>query len=877
MRKVALLTTLTLLAGLLGVATSQPAQATPVATDPDSYQTLGRIFPDPHACREDGSPWAKGTVCAADFIQYQEMVDGVTFLEETFPNFVEFYTLHEDFRCNGKPAPTKKEGCEDFMSAGIPQSVEGSETTTRARLPMYMARITDESVPDKGKKYFVFPLSIHGIERAGAEGGTRAAEDLATWGACQKKTAPDYVDCEHSDNKAPHPILETTPKKSIDAGEALRRSAVYFIWPNPDGWHRGDRSNAFSFYQRQNGNGVDLNRDWPERGWTYLPYTPWSEPESRAYGRVLQAIGPKDKNGNPHWTGGIDLHGMVDAKAFSFTLLGGTQRDYVKDQRVLQTVKGAWADAEARLAYSPRIKPNDAPEADPRQYGVQWGTIWDTIDYTVTGAFGNWIDSPMGLNADGIDNEMSFSHLSNCGVGSCFDQDIEQLHVDGNKSLIYSMINYSLIGQDTTFETKGRVAYVHNKGFVKEKAKETAVAAKKWRDLPQQKPIEDVQLNQSNDFIYEFKVSGPPKVYNGGIEAVVTCTNVQGVGSCSASQAHLEKKGGEEHPGETQEDEEWETVNSYNGGGGDLYLTTGQALHANYPEPGLWRIRVESGDIGFNYSVDIRFTEEAAWPDPGQMGFKVSSMRFWQMLRKRAKPKIGKLTQKQIRTTSGWKRKYDTIVITNRVYSKLGRPLKKWVAAHDGNLVLTDKALQMLWNGLRLIPRIATEENLSVQKVGVYAGYINFANLKKEVSYDDPLAKKINQKGAAEGRSCAAKQSGITRAEACDENDILHRRQTYEPVPLGYSLNDGGDNAPIWYVLHEAYRKAKGRQRVVATGQDQDQDMVGEIKYKGGRIRFIGALLPDPTKKFYHPYGLSDYALTWAGYQVLQNLLTWKG
>lgn len=53
--------------------------------------------------------------------------------------------------------------------------------------------------------------------------------------------------------------------------------------------------------------------------------------------------------------------------------------------------------------------------------------------------------------------------------------------------------------------------------------------------------------------------------------------------------------------------------------------------------------------------------------------------------------------------------------------------------------------------------------------------------------------------------------------------------------------------------------------------------MVGEIKYKGGRIRFIGALLPDPTKKFYHPYGLSDYALTWAGYQVLQNLLTWKG
>ena len=321
--------------------------------------------------------------------------------------------------------------------------------------------------PEKNKKFFLFPLSIHGIERAGAEGGTRAAEDLATWGACEAGDVPDYVDCENEDNAAPHPLLEATPKKSITAGKALKESAVYFIWPNPDGWHRGDRTNGLAFYQRYNGNGVDLNRDWPERGWTHLPYTPWSEPESRAFGTVLPAIGPKDENGNAKWAGGIDLHGMVDAKAFSFTLLGGTQRPYDKDQRVLQTVKGAWADAEARLAYSPLIKPNTAPAEDPRQYGVQWGTIWDTIDYTVTGALGNWIDSPMGLNGDGIDNEMAFSHLSNCGVGSCFEPDIEQLHVDGNKSLIYSMLNYTLKPENTTFETKGRVAYIHNKGFVR--------------------------------------------------------------------------------------------------------------------------------------------------------------------------------------------------------------------------------------------------------------------------------------------------------------------------------------------------------------------------------------------------------------------------
>jgi hypothetical protein len=879
MRKVSLLATVTLLAGLLVVGAGgvqSPAHATPVATDPQSYEALGRVFPDPHACRADGSPWAKGRVCATDFLQFQELIDGLGFLEETFKDFVEVYVLHEDFKCNGKPAPDKKQGCKDFLSAGVPQTVQGSDPNERLRLPLYMVRITDERISDKRKKHFVFPLSIHGIERAGAEGGTRAAEDLATWGACEKKSAPEYVDCGHEDNKAPHPLLEATPKKSLRTGNVLKKSAIYFIYPNPDGWRRGDRANAVSFYQRYNGNGVDLNRDWPERGWTYLPYTPWSEPEARAFGRVLQAIGPHDKKGRPKWTGGIDLHGMVDAKAFSFTLLGGTQRDYGKDQRVLQTVKGAWSDAEARLAYSPRIKPNDAPEADPRQYGVQWGTIWDTIDYTVTGAFGNWIDSPMGLNADGIDNEMSFSHVSNCYVGSCFEPDIEQLHVDGNKSLIYSMLNYSLKPENQKFETKGRVAYVHNKGFVMEKRKRIASGAKKWRKLPQQKPINDVLLSPDNDYTHEFKVQGPPKVYNGGIEAVITCANVQGVGSCAATQAYLEKKGGAEHPGEEQSDEEWETVNSYNGGGGDLYLPTGQALHANYPEPGLWRIRVERGDAGFAYEADIRFMKEAAWPDPGQKAFKASSMRFWQSLRKYSKPRMAKLSLRQIRKTKRWQRKYDTIVITNRVYSKVGRKLKKWVGKHDGNLVLTDKALKMLWKGLALVPRITGGEQLSVGKVGVYAGFVNFQTADRPVTYKDPLARRINQKGAAEGRSCAAKQSGITRAEACRENDILHRRQTYEPVPLGYSLNDGGDDAPVWWVAADAFGKAKGKARAVATAQNESQVALGEIKYKGGRVRFVGALLPNPTKKFYHPYGLSDYALTWAGYQVLQNLLTWK-
>jgi len=77
------------------------------------------------------------------------------------------------------------------------------------------------------------------------------------------------------------------------------------------------------FDQRYNGNGMDLNRDWPTLGFTYRPYTPWSEPETRAFGKILKSVGPKDASGDPAWAGGIDLHGQLIDRAFSFTLIGG--------------------------------------------------------------------------------------------------------------------------------------------------------------------------------------------------------------------------------------------------------------------------------------------------------------------------------------------------------------------------------------------------------------------------------------------------------------------------------------------------------------------------------------------------------------------------
>jgi hypothetical protein len=148
-----------------------------------------------------------------------------------------------------------------------------------------------------------------------------------------------------------------------------------------------------------------------------------------------------------------------------------------------------------------------------------------------------------------------------------------------------------------------------------------------------------------------------------------------------------------------------------------------------------------------------------------------------------------------------------------------------------------------------------------------YAGYIAFtSNGGGNDTYSDPLAANIDQPGAAEG-------SG-------------HRHQTYEPVPLGFDIGSrqscSGEpppppapvtsqcTAPAWTVNQTAWQTLGGR----TVGQTVNgRTAFGELSLGEGQIRIIGALLPMPTERYYHPYGLANYSLTYSGYQVLQNSL----
>ena len=97
--------------------------------------------------------------------------------------------------------------------------------------------------------------------------------------------------------------------------------------------------------------------------------------------------------------------------------------------------------------------------------------------------------------------------------------------------------------------------------------------------------------------------------------------------------------------------------------------------------------------------------------------------------------------------------------------------------------------------------------------------------------------------------------------------------QTYDTVPIGYAFGEEGDNAPNWKIDQAAWEEAGG---YTAGTNGDGKTIYGEIEVGKGRIRFLGALLPDPTEKFYHPYGLQNYAVTYTGYTLLQNMLNTK-
>ncbi|HEX9890528.1 MAG TPA: M14 family zinc carboxypeptidase [Actinomycetota bacterium] len=181
---------------------------------------------------------------------------------------------------------------------------------------------------------------------------------------------------------------------------------------------------------------------------------------------------------------------------------------------------------------------------------------------------------------------------------------------------------------------------------------------------------------------------------------------------------------------------------------------------------------------------------------------------------------------------------FDSLILANEAMPEPGDAtayyglLKDWVEA-GGNLVVTDAAVSGLAE-MGLIPTSA----VTSQKH--YVGYVDFGDRSHPLN--------AGLRGVA--------------------------RQTYDSVPIGYAFPPAGSNCPVYRVSSSAWSAAGGY--TAGTNGGTSNVAYGQMPVGDGMVRFIGALLPDPTEAFYHPYGLQNYAVTYTGYTILQNSLDWQ-
>ncbi|MBW3663872.1 MAG: hypothetical protein KY469_12295 [Actinobacteria bacterium] len=263
------------------------------------------------------------------------------------------------------------------------------------------------------------------------------------------------------------------------------------------------------------------------------------------------------------------------------------------------------------------------------------------------------------------------------------------------------------------------------------------------------------------------------------------------------------------------------------------YPVGGAAAYVFDPE----RVRHDDAN-GFgpgNESIPGDFTGDDANVDPDFQlrRYDVSRMKFFEDLNRYADQPLDAIRVPDVLSGEVDLSTYDSVVLTEDAMPEAGDH-SAWVtalrsfAAGGGNLVVTDAAAPILAD---LFDDIEPGD-ISMQRRNV--GYVDFGDRSHHLN---------------EGLRGVASQ-------------------TYDVIPIGYPDNNG--QAPNWRVATAAWDANAG---YTAGTNGNGQTIYGEKPLGDGKVSFLGALLPQPTEDYFHPYGLQNYAVTYTGYTLLENML----
>ncbi|WP_266074811.1 M14 family zinc carboxypeptidase [Haladaptatus caseinilyticus] len=354
------------------------------------------------------------------FIDYEQMVDGLEHLESQHPDRLKFYSIGES------PGHYNYVTGEDD-----PKDIHVAELTNNV----------NDAASFEGKEKVMFSLSLHGLERAGAEAGSRFIEDVLSG-------------------------------EDSDIADLLDDLVIVFVYSNADGWVAkhpqyesgwqllGPEGGApvVPFYERGNDGVYDTNRQAPSVGFINPGHYP-GEP----LGANLTDDEPGIDSDVPDYAAervpdqmaiiehfreyenlnyGADLHGALTSSKFVLGLISQDQFDhgqlhelYQFNRTIDETLEPAlskWntlADAQQRL--TGELNPKALGFETLPEQAFDYAGIWDTIHYTVSGGVLDWMSHPEelgGLGMTTMDFEMAYSHMIGSNV---YDPELVDMQVLG--------------------------------------------------------------------------------------------------------------------------------------------------------------------------------------------------------------------------------------------------------------------------------------------------------------------------------------------------------------------------------------------------------------------------------------------------------------
>ena len=431
---------------LVATSAAAPASATPVCTDgymggPPSSLCGGRIFPE----AANAKAYVQYSPDSNGFIEYQH---GIEYLAQKYSRWISVFKLKDRY---GNQA----------VSAGPDGTRPYEEGDTGDGRDIQVIKITDHSVPDKGKDTLLYSLSVHGNERGGLEGGLRTAEDLAMAATDGGKIADGVDNYESSTGKA-------AKFHQYEVRELLAKEAVYLVDFNVDGWAVGDFWNqpAPMTYSRGNSIGTDLNRQMPSVGRINPQRNPLQESEMQWGTKFMHDVAALGKGGKMAY--GADIHGELNSQAYMDVMYPAGEFDSVDHRRLMAIAERTKSVIDATL-YEGIIEESEnasggnegeAPRAVPLK-PAHWATVWDTLGYTDTGFIGDYMATELGVT--GMDYEIAFNHTVPEKFWNVY---LQENHINASRGIIKTAMAYALT-QSKDFSAKNvRVRTVGRAGFV---------------------------------------------------------------------------------------------------------------------------------------------------------------------------------------------------------------------------------------------------------------------------------------------------------------------------------------------------------------------------------------------------------------------------